>query len=93
MQENAKLAESLYVIYVPDCECDVEMFYVLDRYPMSEKIHSFCPYCNKHTLMSISDPIRFHLPLINKDYSLKELKRYVVTDTWQADYIKAYQNE
>jgi len=83
----------LCVIYNPDCGCSIDQMVVLDRYPMSPKIISRCPECKKGCLMEISDPIRFHLPLTDQDFSLEDLKDFIVDETCdQAYLIKRYQN-
>lgn len=91
MEQRSKDRESLCVIYNPDCGCRVDHFVVLDRYPMSEKIHSQCALCKKGCLFEITHPIIFHQPMMNEDYTLDQLKEMVVTDTWQAAYIHCYQ--
>lgn len=90
LRQVAKEKEYLCVIYNPDCGCEVDQFVVLDRYPMSEKIHSICPSCKKGCLMEISDPIVFHLPLPNKDYSLEDLKEMKIMDGPQKWLIESY---
>jgi hypothetical protein len=92
MARKAKELESLCVIYNPSCGCVLDQFVVLDRFPMSEKIICSCPGCDKYCHMQISEPIRFHLPLTEKDYSLEELKSMIVTNSPQKDLIQAYQN-
>lgn len=83
---------SIYVIYHPDCGCPVDQFVLLDRFPMSEKIMGSCPNCKKGCLMEISNPIIFYCPLQQKDISLKELaKEMVITKSWQAQFLLAYQ--
>jgi hypothetical protein len=89
---KAKEKERLCVIYHPDCGCEVESFVVLDRYPMSEKIHAKCPQCKEYCLLEISDPIVFHVPLLNKDWSLEDLKKSHITESDQKEFILAYIN-
>ena len=84
---------SIYVIYRPDCGCPIEQIVLLDRYPMSEKIHMKCPECNKGCLTEISDPIIFHCPLLKQDYSQKDLKEFIITESRQKEYIESYRNE
>ncbi len=80
----------LCVIYNPSCGCAVDQFVLLDRFPMSEKIISSCPVCKKRCYMEISDPIKFHLPLLEEDYSLMDLKNMIVTEGPQKHLIEAY---
>ncbi|HEY3527457.1 MAG TPA: hypothetical protein VGK47_14775 [Nitrososphaeraceae archaeon] len=84
---------SLCVIYHPNCGCEVDQFVLLDRYPMSEKIISRCPACDKGILMEISDPIIFHLPLTKQDYTLEDIKNGYVTDSPQKHWIEMYKNQ
>lgn len=83
--------ESLCVIYNPNCGCSCDQFIFLDRYPMSPKILCTCPVCKKGCIMEITDPIIFHIPLLNRDYSLKDLIEMEITKTYQSDYIFEYQ--
>lgn len=79
------------VIYHPDCGCTLEHFVVLDRYPMSPKIHHLCPQCNKGCLLEISEPIIFSAQ-IGGDFSLEELKDGVTTDGPQKPFLDCYKN-
>ncbi len=85
-EENSRLC----VIYNPNCGCNVDQFVILDRYPMSEKIRCLCPSCHKGCAMEISDPILFHLPLTNQDFSLEDLKNSVITASPQEWIIRKY---
>lgn len=85
--------ESMWVIYTPDCQCSIEQFVMLDRYPMSPKIHGMCPECKKYCLMEISDPIRFHLPLTNQDYVLEDFKDMQIMPSPQEHYLRMYKFE
>lgn len=91
VESRRREEESLCVIYTPDCGCPVEQFVLLDRFPMSKKIRGVCPECKKGCLMEIIDPIRFHLPMTDQDYELKDLVGMHVTDTYQKNLILAYQ--
>lgn len=64
---------SLSMAYKPDCKCECKMDYILDRYPMSEKIHTNCPICKKHILAELIRPYIFYYKLWDKEYSLKEI--------------------
>lgn len=92
-RQQAEEKTRLCVIYHPSCGCELDQFVVLDRYPMSEKIISTCPACDKGCYMVISDPIRFHLPILNQDYNLEELKQMYVTDGPQKHLIEKYQRQ
>jgi hypothetical protein len=89
-RHRAKEMERLCVIYNPDCGCEVDQFVVLDRYPMSQKIISKCPICEKLCLMEISNSIIFHDPISKSDYTIEDLRQMHITDTEQAPFIKAY---
>jgi hypothetical protein len=91
-RQQFKQRSRLCVIYNPNCGCVVDQLVVLDRFPMSEKIISKCPVCDKGCLMEISDPIIFHCPIRKEDYSLDDLKKMNVTDSDQKPYIEAYQD-
>lgn len=82
--------ERLCVIYHPDCGCEVDFLVVLDHYPMTEKVHAKCHQCKKYCFLEISDPIVFHLPLLNQDWSLEDLKKAYITDSDQKEFILAY---
>jgi hypothetical protein len=92
MERKSRELEQLCVIYHPSCGCTVDQFVVLDRFPMSPKIIGTCPACDKYCHMEISEPIRFHLPLHDKDYGLEELKSMIVTNSPQKNLIESYQN-
>lgn len=83
--------QSFSVIYTPNCGCPNEYFVILDRFPMSKKIHSRCEKCG-YMMLEISNPIRFHLPLTDKDYTLNELMQMQIMPGRQEEYIKAYQD-
>ena len=84
----------IQVVYHPSCGCDLERLYMLDRYPMSEKIQTICRQCNKGSLDEISDPITFYNPIEKKDLSLEDFRKYVITEpSKQAPFLKAYQFE
>lgn len=93
IERSCKRKEMLCVIYDPSCGCQYESCVVLDRFPMSEKIHHRCDDCRKGCMLEISDPIRFHLPMTKQDYSLYDLMDMVVMAGDQHDLIKAYQLE
>lgn len=82
---------SVSVIYTPDCGCPIETLFILDRYPMSEKIHSTCMACGKSCLMEISDPIRFHIPILDLDINIYDLKDVEITSGPQEDLLLKYQ--
>lgn len=90
MERRANELTRMCVIYHPNCGCPIDQFVVLDRFPMSEKIHSKCPNCEKGYMMEISDPIIFHLPLTETDYTLEELKNCVIADSPQKHLIDCY---
>jgi len=92
MERRSRELETLFVIYNPSCGCKVDQFVVLDRFPMSQEFISSCPQCDKYCHMEISNPIRFHLALEEKDYSLEELKTMIATNSPQKELIEAYQN-
>ena len=92
LRQKAKERERLCVIYHPDCGCSIEYFVVLDRFPMSEKIHCLCDECKKGCLLEISDPIIFHLPLTNQDYTLEEIKKMHVSLSFQKHLIEKWRD-
>ena len=87
MEEATKIS----VIYNPDCGCEVDQFYALDRFPMSPVILATCPECKKFCHMEISEPITFHCKLSDTDISLEDLQDAVITESNQSNYLKAYQ--
>ena len=85
---------SIQVVYNPSCGCEHQQLYMLDRYPMSEKIHSSCQTCQKGSLDEISNPILFYNPIEDKELNLDDLRKYVITEpSKQAPFLKAYQFE
>ncbi len=90
MRQQAMELNSLQVIYTPSCGCDGEIGYVLDRYPMSPKIHHRCESCQKYVMACISDPIRFYLKLTDEEYSLEQLREMFITDGPQKEWIERY---
>ena len=90
-EKFAREQAQLSVIY--ECACGVEHFVVLDRYPMSQKIMTGCCPCKENNIVSLSRPIRFHLPLTDKDYSLDDLRQMYITDSEQKWLIEAYINQ
>lgn len=82
MQESVK---TLFVWYNSNCEtkkCKKEKLqysFLLDRFPMSPKIHNPCSNCKKLDLLQISDPITFYDSVFNKDMSLEELANCCIT--------------
>lgn len=93
IKEKTLKFNSIYVIYNPDCGCEIDQFVLLDRYPMSKKIHFFCPKCHTGCLLEISDPILFHYPLQNLDLTREELRDGVIMDSYQKEYLESYANE
>ena len=91
LESQARRRVAISVIYNPDCECPIDQFFLLDRYPMSKKIISSCPECKKNAYMEISDPIIFHSELPEQDFELKDLMDMVINSSWQEKYLKAYQ--
>jgi hypothetical protein len=69
-----KLKSLLSMVYFPSCGCECKVDYVIDRYPMSEIIISKCPVCDKFCKMEISNPPIFYLPILDKEYTLEEIK-------------------
>lgn len=92
LEQQDKEKTRLCVIYTPNCGCQIEHFVILDRFPMTPKIHHRCPECEKGGLLLISDPIRFHLPLTNQDFNLDDLKEIVVMRDEQAHLIQRYKD-
>ena len=92
---HAKQKCLLSVIYHPTCGCNLEMFVILDRYPMSEKIIAHkCQGCEKYCTLEISDPPLFHLPLTKQDFTLGDLRKFGSAPTWEPEqqpYIESYQ--
>lgn len=64
---------SLAMSYKPSCGCDCKMDFILDRYPMSEKIHTTCPICEKGVLAELIRPYIFYFKLWDKEFSWKEV--------------------
>lgn len=96
LMRKAEERMQVCVIYTPDCGCELEYFVVLDRYPMSKKIHSICKICKKWIFLEISNPITFHQPWDEKDFELKDLvNMHISTDpeNYQFEYLVAYQEE
>lgn len=91
IEDRYRKLNELVVVYNPNCGCPIDQFFLLDRYPMSPKIHSICPECKNWCLMEISDPIIFHLPLTKQDFTLDDLKNVVVKPCRQEYVIKRYQ--
>jgi len=87
-----KKKELLYVVYTPSCKCEIIQDVVLDRYPMSEKIIASCPSCKKMVHLEVSNPIKFYIPILKKEYNLEDLKQMQTTDTWQKEYIELYKD-
>lgn len=86
----AKEKERLCVIYRPSCGCEYDSFVVLDRVPMSKKIHHLCELCNKGCFLEISDPIVFHCPWNEKDISLYDLLDMQITEGSDQEYFIKY---
>lgn len=84
---------AMTVIYNPDCGCSVDQFVLLDRYPMSKKIISTCPVCQKGCLMEITNPPVFHIELNDQDYQLDDLCEMNISQSNQSPYILLYQQE
>ena len=84
------------VWYNPDCGCNIDIQVLLDRYPMSPKIHSRCPQCKKGTLLSLTDPILFYNPVEEKDFKEKDICslpsyiRHSFQDEWLTMYFYQY---
>lgn len=81
------------VEYTPSCGCEVVLDVLLDRYPMSLKIHTTCPNCKKGILASISDPVQFYLPYIDKSIPLEELINCVLYKSRQKPFLIEYIKE
>lgn len=92
LKQKFKEKSSLCVIYTPDCGCEIEQFVLLDRFPMSPKIISICPVCKKWCHMEISNPILFHVHLLDKDYTLEDLQKMQFMPGEQAHLIQAYKD-
>ena len=83
--------EMITVIYKPDCNCSVEKFVILDKFPMMDFFIDRCPMCENGCLMRISDPIMFHVNL-GSDMTLEEVKNMEIKDTWQRYFLEKYKN-
>jgi len=94
VRRRAEELSPVYVIYsCPRCP-GVEHDVLLDRYPMSEKIHAMCKHCNKYTLLEIFKPILFYCPWNKKTLEQKDLKdMYIDPTNRQAVFISLYAEE
>jgi hypothetical protein len=72
-REKERDLNSLSMSYKPSCGCECLMDFMIDRYPMSEKIHTSCPICKKHILAELIRPYIFYFKLLEKEFSLKEV--------------------
>jgi hypothetical protein len=77
------------VVYHPDCGCELDQFVVLDRFPMSAKIRTSCPACDKGCMMEITNPPLFHTEIWG-DFTLESLKTSYINDTWQKPLLESY---
>lgn len=93
MQEKSREKSYIYVLYRPSCGCEYFESVLLDRFPMSPKIHSICRDCCKGSLHEIVDPIEFYLPLTEQIFTLDDLRKMEITDGPQKAYLEAYKFE
>lgn len=90
-EQRAMEQTQICVVYRPNCGCPVEDLVVLDRFPMSKKIHSKCRECGKGILTEISDPIIFTSKL-QGDFTLEELASSYFTESRQKIFLEKYKN-
>jgi hypothetical protein len=85
---------SIYVLYNTNCGCNYQKTVLLDRHPMSKGIHTRCNECEKYDLIKITDPVRFYIPIIDKEFGLVDLQELVFTEeTRQKFFIDQYIDE
>lgn len=84
---------SIYVVYKPSCGCDETREVLLDRYPMSQKIHGKCHECVNYLLFEISNPIKFYCPWEESEYSLHDLFESYLPDSPQKPFLECYLRE
>ncbi len=88
-KRKARELTDVYVVYNPDCGCILDQFVLLDRFPMSPKICTSCPACDKWCIMEITNPPLFHTEIWG-DFTLASLKTSYITDTWQKPLLESY---
>lgn len=81
---------SISVVYTPSCGCEIELDVILDRFPMSEKIHHICPNCHKGILAEITNPIEFWEPLNKQKFYLEDLKTMEIQESHQSHLLNLY---
>jgi hypothetical protein len=91
MLDTQERESAICVVYASSCNCNENMHYMLDRFPMSSEIHSVCLGCKKWCLMEISDPIRFFSPLTDTEFGLDELNDATICAGFQEEFLKGYQ--
>lgn len=66
---------SLYMFYKNNCKCKDFLTVLLDRFPMTSKIHTMkCDACGKGGFASQEYPPAFFIPLLKQEFSIFELK-------------------
>lgn len=93
MKAKAQEKTYIYVLYRPSCGCDYFESVLLDRVPMSPKIHSKCRDCGKYSLHEIVEPIEFYLPLTEQIFHLDDLRKMEITEGPQKAYLETYKFE
>ena len=77
MNKAEKRKKMVHVLYTPSCKCDYQATVLLDRFPMSHKIHSRCDMCKKGVLLEITEPTIYYIPATDEEMTESEMRKYL----------------
>lgn len=72
-----KRKKMVHILYTPSCGCDYQATVLLDRFPMSYKIHSQCHMCKKGVLVEITEPTIYYIPEKDEEMTEGEMVKYL----------------